>query len=110
MAIHRRHPLVGRVRVAGRLQVAGNADQSDDLFVAIENRALVRDAPAGLAAAEQMQFQLLFQRDAESQDAFVLFRIGGPSCSGKTSALVLPNRKSSRLTPQRCTSVRLANR
>lgn len=81
--VYGRQPLVGRVRVAGGLQVHRDACQADDFTVAVIERAFVRQAPTGLATAVQMQFQLILQHQALLQHLSILFGIPRPKLCWK---------------------------
>ncbi|KOF53971.1 hypothetical protein AD428_09950 [Achromobacter sp. DMS1] len=80
---HRRQPPVGRMRAAGRGQVDRNAHQADDRIAAVADRPLVREAPARLPAAEQVQLQLVLQDHALLQHAPVLLGVSRPQVRGK---------------------------
>ncbi|MNT49191.1 hypothetical protein D3C72_1860280 [compost metagenome] len=81
--VHRGEALIGRMRIAGRLQVHRNADQADDFAAATDQWPLVRQAPARLAAAVQMQFQLVLQHLALLQNPSVLLGVAGAESGGK---------------------------
>ncbi|MNN21811.1 hypothetical protein D3C81_1351460 [compost metagenome] len=76
--VHCRQALVRRVRVTGRLQVDRDARQTDDFIAAVIQGALMGQAPARLAAAIQMQLQLVFQHQPLLQHPPVLLGVTRP--------------------------------
>ncbi len=59
------------------MQVDRNAYQADDLARLVVQRALVGQAPAGLAAAVQVQLQLVVQHQPFLEYAAVLLGVAG---------------------------------